>query len=106
MTSKRKNMDAPASAGLVIEVRSELISELHSLDNKIGSVEKRLDSKIDKVLASVHRTQALMEEQRSENKVVLDGLKNVTERQDRVEDEFKDFRQTLQIFIKAQQKVV
>lgn len=91
--------DLPASVGLVKEVRSELLAAIHSthqeLDGKITQLDGRItqldgrvtgvEGKISEVLAVVHRTQALMEEQRSENRIVLDGLKSVMERQDRME---------------------
>ena len=60
--------------------------DLHvSLGAKIDSFRYELKGEIQQVLVAVHRTQALMEEQRSENRIVLDGLKNVIERQDRIE---------------------
>ena len=67
-------------------------AKFYSLDAKIDSVEKRLESKIEQVLVAVHRTQTLMEEQRSENRIVLDGLQNVIQRQDRMETELVELR--------------
>lgn len=92
----------PASVQLVKEVRDELKAEIGSLRAEIGSVDAKVDAvrhelgaQIQQVLVSVHRTQTLMEEQRSENRVVLDGLKNVTERQDRMEGDIVEIRDTL-----------
>ncbi len=121
--------DLPATVGIVKEVRAELISEIRSvhheldgkimqldgkitqLDGKITQLDGRMtqldgkfltqEGKIEKVLSVVHRTQTLMEEQRSENRIVLDGLKSVIERQDRAEEEAKEFRHTIQILVKT-----
>jgi hypothetical protein len=41
-------------------------------------------------MTSVHQTQVLMEEQRGENRIVLDGLRTVLDRQDRLESELAD----------------
>ena len=78
----------PASVGLVKEVRDELRAD-------IRSVEHGLNSKIEQVLISVHRSQVLMEEQRGENRIVLDGIKNIFERQERVEKDFSELRGTV-----------
>ncbi len=89
---KRGHNDLPATVGLVKEVRSELRAEFRKLDSKIDSVNKNLSSKISQVLvavhasqADVHRMQVIVEEQRGENRIVLDGLKNLWDRQDKIE---------------------
>src|SRR5580658_10176507 len=79
--------DVPATVGLVKEVRSELVAEIQSvrhemgalrnemhrdigsLRHDMGAMEDRLNGRIDQVIASVHRTQTLMEEQRGENRI-------------------------------------
>jgi hypothetical protein len=83
--SKLRHDDLPASVGLVKEVRNELHSEISSLENKVTALEHKMMAKFDESLAVAHRTQVLMEEQRNENRIVLDGLKTVLERQDRLE---------------------
>jgi hypothetical protein len=70
---------------------STLDSKYSTLDSKIST----LDSKIEKTIGNTHRIQVLMEEQRSENRIVLDGLKNMMERQDRLEAEIKEVRRFL-----------
>ncbi len=100
---KLRHRDVPASVGLVKEVRDELRADNRAcaadLRGRIDSAESKLGSRIDglgqrlvkvevgleQVLVSVHRTQVLMEEQRGENRIVLDGLKNVHDRLDRIE---------------------
>lgn len=108
--------DLPASVGLVKAIRSELRSEIRavskridSVDKKIDSVEKKIDSvgfsmesrflslesrfdatdaKIESGQATTDRMLVLMEEQRSENRIVMDALKTVLDRQERMERVF------------------
>ena len=63
--------------------------KVDSLDYKIDSFRNELKGDIQQVLVSVHRTEVLMEEQRGENKIVLDGIKNLWERQNRIETEIR-----------------
>ena len=90
--------------------------KVDSLDAKIDSVDKKVDSldaKIDsvrlelkgdiqevkadiqQVLAGVHKTQVLMEQQRSEDRAVMDGLKTMSDRQNKVEADVEDFRRII-----------
>jgi cytochrome b len=99
--------DVPASVGLVKEIRSELRAEIRGLGEKL---EKKIEgvktevhglkseihgikAEVQEVLKSVHHTQVIIEEQRSENRIVLDGLKNMIDRQDRIEQEMSAMRQ-------------
>jgi hypothetical protein len=91
----------PASVKLVKTVRNELKADIQSVQSELKAVESRLDSKIstldskiEKTIGNTHRIQVLMEEQRSENRIVLDGLKNMMERQDRLEAEIKEVRRS------------
>ncbi len=77
--------DLPASVRLVKQIRSELRAELRSLEARLDSLDSKMESRFDQMLVVSHRTQVLMEEQRSENRIVLDGLKTVLDRQDRIE---------------------
>ena len=97
--SKLTHDTVPASVGLVKEVRDELRTDIQSVRHELRSVEHRLDSKIEllrsevkQIGVSAHRTQVLMEEQRSENKIVLDGLKTYIDRQNRVEADVAELR--------------
>lgn len=80
----------PASVGLVKEVRDELRAE-------IRSVEHGLNSKLETVITSAHRIQVIVEEQRSENRIVLDGLKTVLERQERCETDIALLKQRVRL---------
>ncbi len=98
--------DAPASVGLVKEVRNELRAEIraveHRLNFKIKGLDSRfvglgsnflgLESKVEAVaavsketLAAVHRCEVLIEEQRGDNRIVLDAIVSLSERQTRLE---------------------
>ena len=99
----------PASVGLVKGVRSELKAMIGSVDHKVGSLGKKVDSldakidsvrlelkgDIEQVLAGVHKTQVMMEQQRSEDRAVMDGLKTVSDRQNKVEADVEDFRRII-----------
>lgn len=78
-----------------------LEARVDGLDTKftamIKETEGRLGSQIKAVVVSVHRTHTLMEEQRSENRIVLDGIKNVLERMDRLGADQRDLRKTVSI---------
>lgn len=85
-----------------IDHRFESIDHrFEAIDHKFEMVRHEAGQVAEKVLSAIHRTQTLMEEQRGENKIVLDGIKLVMERQDRVEGEVAEFRETLRIFVKA-----
>ena len=126
LLKRMTHRDVPATVGLVLAVRDELLVEtksirhgLDELNHKIDSVDVKLTGKIDslgydmsamesrlegKILAldsRLHGMSILMEEQRSENRVVLDGIKTMIERQDRVEEETREARETLRVFIRA-----
>ena len=109
----------PATVGLVKEVRAELYSEIHVVQEKLDSMDSKFEHKLDTMdkkfeykldamnhqiaqnfeasMAVAHRTQVLMEEQRGENKIVLDGIKSVMERQDRVDVELMEIRGAIKI---------
>jgi chromosome segregation ATPase len=87
---------------------NSLDHKIDSLDHKVDSVDHRLSGeiqklsgKIENLTASVHRSQALMEEQRSENRVVLDGIKLLMQRQDRTDADLKDMSKTLNWLARA-----
>lgn len=75
---KRVTHDSvPASVGHLKEVRNELLSGMDAKFKKVDGQFKEMGARIDKVLEVVlhaesmsHRTLALMEEQRSENRIV------------------------------------
>lgn len=91
---KMQHRDMPATVGLVNDVRDELIARIDGVKEELkGDIHQvaaelhHVKGNVHQVLTAVHRTQALMEEQRSENRIVLNGLKTVLERQDRMDGE-------------------
>lgn len=87
---------------------NDVDARIDRLDAKVDALDMSLNARMDgldakftgmfsEVLVSVHRTQVLMEEQRSENRIVLDGIKNVLERMDRVEVEQREIKNVLRL---------
>lgn len=72
----------------VTSLRQELRHEIKTVRHDMNSMEARLGAKIEQVTSAVHRVQVIVEEQRSENRIVLDGLKTVIDRQDRFEAQY------------------
>jgi hypothetical protein len=63
-------------------------------------VKKRIEqhsmkSQIQDVLTTVRRIQVIVEEQRSKNRIILDGFKIMKESQDRIDGYILDIRTTL-----------
>lgn len=85
--SKVTHKNAPASTGLVKEVRNELRAQTRALEHRLNSRLESIEANTQETLASVHRIQVIVEEQRGENRIVLDGLKTLADRQDRLENE-------------------
>ncbi len=103
ITLDTRHTDLPATVGLVNEVRDELKMEIKgevgSLRGEMNTFKaemyafraetranfSKVDSKLDLLMAAVHRTQALMEEQRSENRIVLDSYKLLWQKQEQID---------------------
>lgn len=71
---------------------SALRGETSALRGEITSLRHETKSDFRKVQASVHRVEVLMEEQRADNRIVLDGLKNLIDRQDGFERDLNEIR--------------
>lgn len=100
----------------VRELRSSMTAEFKQVDAKFNHVDARFnqidarfnqvdarfnetDAKIERVLGAVHRVASevarigvLVEEQNSKNRIVLEGLTGLAQRQDRVESGFADIQ--------------
>ena len=111
--STKKAKDIPVTQEMLYEVRGELKSDISCLrhemksefkqvnsrfeqiDSRFEQIDSRFEqneSKLEKILSvvhdiqsKVHRTQALVEEQNSRNKYVLDGYAALHERLNRQE---------------------
>ena len=122
-TKPLNKRDVPATVGLVKEVRNELRADMRALredvkseiasvkgelKSEIASVNTNLKSEISKTNSSLHRLESevakikvLVEEQRSENRIVLDGFNNFRERQDRFEVRLDEMHDTLKVIRNA-----
>lgn len=83
-----KNQDQPATRKMLSLVRDELKSEIRALDLKIESRFKAVDSRFEEMKTESVRTNILLEEQHSNNRIVLEGLQALWQRQDRIEKRF------------------
>jgi chromosome segregation ATPase len=81
-------------ASLDLKVDS-LDHKIDSLDHKIDSLDHKLESKFEKIQSDIHQMKVLFEEQNHRNSIVLDGLSNLFERQERIENESSEFRQMM-----------
>ncbi len=98
-TKPIKSQDLPTTRGMLDLVRKELKADNRSLSTKMDSrfsemdskfcgLESKfsgLESKMDKVLSEVARIGTLVEEQNSNNRIVLEGLTSLWQRQERSE---------------------
>ena len=66
--------DLPATQGMLQMVRSELKAEIRELRSEMKAEFNRSDAKLEHVLSEVSRLGVLVEEQNSNNRVVLEGL--------------------------------
>lgn len=88
---------APASVGLVKEIRSELKADIRSLGKRMDARFAGIESKIEGLTGEIHRVASLMEEQRNENRIVLDGLAAVISRQERVESDVERINKQIRL---------
>jgi len=78
-------------------VRDELKAKIDSLEARTDSLEARIDSleaKLEsyfkKMMSEIHRIGLLVEEQNARNIIVLDGLRSLFDRQERLEARVRD----------------
>jgi predicted nucleic acid-binding Zn-ribbon protein len=85
--------------GRIDSVEKKLTGRIDSVEKKltgrIDSVEKNLSAKMERMHADIHRVLYLVEEQHAENRTVWDKQAALEVRQDRLEEEVKDIRQTV-----------
>ena len=82
-----KTKDLPATHGMLFEVRDEL--------------KKSMEAGFAELKSLFHQAMLRFEEQRSENKVVLEALQGLSQKQDRLEFEFIDIRDTVRTLAKT-----
>lgn len=90
-----KEADLPASRGLIEAVRQELKADNRQRRAEMRSEFAALDAKLEKVLTAVSQMQIDNEKQRGDNKIVLEALSGLASRQDRVESEVREIKETV-----------
>ena len=109
MGTPTRDKDVLVTAEMLYLVRDELKADVRSsnkridsLDKKIDSLDKKMDSKFDlmdskfdTMTSQIHGLALKVEEQNAQNKVVLDALTGLFQRQDRVEEKVDGFEKFL-----------
>lgn len=92
MKTKNKNYpyltraaDVPVTQKMLYAVRDELKSEISAVKSELKSIESKVDIRFFELTSQIHQIKILTEEQNAKNNIVLDGLVNLFERQDRLE---------------------
>lgn len=80
----------------IASVKSELKTDIELLRCELKADIAEVKSDVQKVLVAVHRVTALVEEQNSRNRYVLDGYQSLHDRQDRVESRVDELETTIQ----------
>jgi hypothetical protein len=78
--------DLPATRGMLQLVRNELKAEIKGGFNRIDAKFNQVDARFEQVLSEVARIGILVEEQNSNNRVVLEGLSGLWQRQEQFEE--------------------
>ena len=86
-----KSHEIPATQAMLYAVRDELISRSNSHETRFDSVDARFQSLEHKLIAEIRRIGVLVEEQRSQNIYVLDGITNLSDRLEKVEKRITHF---------------
>ncbi len=77
--------ELPATQGMLQLVRSELKADIRGLSSEMKAGFNQMDSKFEQVRSDVARIGVLVEEQNSNNRIVLEGLTGLWQRQERIE---------------------
>jgi len=96
MKSKKKEYPYPTRAAnvpvtqrMLYAVRDELKSDINGLrvelKSEMKSIEAKVETRFHELSSQIHQIKILAEEQNAKNNIVLDGLVNLFERQDRLE---------------------
>jgi hypothetical protein len=104
-----QDKDLPATQGMLQLVRNELKSEMKAgfgqVDARFNQIDARfaqfeskfaqVDSRFEQILSEISRIGILVEEQNSRNRIVLEGLAGLWQRQDRIESRVDDVEKTV-----------
>ena len=74
----KNNKGIPATLGIVVELRNEMISRFNGVDARFEQLEAKVDARF-------HELKILIEEQNAKNDFVLDGLSFLHKAQERIE---------------------
>lgn len=77
-----KTADLPATRGMLKSVKTELKAEFKKSSSRL---ESRMDQLENSVLDSVSRMELFYEEQRSDNRIVLEAIVGINQRLERLE---------------------
>ena len=85
--------DLTSSRSEFTSLKGELTSlkgEFTSLRVDMNAGFSKIDAKFEKLISEIHHTRLQAEEQRANNRYVLDGYQSLYDRQERVEDKVKN----------------
>lgn len=71
-------------------LESKMDSKFAAMGARLALQESKFDARFEELLVSAHRTQAIVEEQRSENRIMLEALNGFVHRMDRMEKRLDD----------------
>ena len=72
------------------------------MNSRFESLEAKMDSRFEEMMSVIHKNNALVEEQNSRNRVVLDALVGISERFDRTERENNERFECIEAAIQSQ----
>lgn len=87
--------DVPVTAGMLAEVRSELLSRIDQTKLELRAEIQEVKAELVGIKADVARLGFLIEEQNARNKIVLDALAAFIDRQARVEHRMDVIEETV-----------
>ncbi len=97
-----QDKDLPATQGMLQLVRRELKAEMKAgfrqVDARFAQIDSRfaqMDSKLELISSDIARIGVLVEEQNSKNRILLEALTGLWQRQDRVETRVDEVEKTV-----------
>ena len=96
-----KTKDLPATHEMLHEVRNELKQVMEAGFKRVSADVVQVKSETHEIKSLFHQAMLRFEEQRAENKVVLEALQGLAQRQDRLESDFVEVRNVTRALAKA-----
>ena len=94
----QKTKDLPATHGMLFEVRDELNASINGVKKELQG---KMEAGFSEMKSLFHQAMLRFEEQRSENKVVLEALHSLIQRQDKLDSEFVEVRDIVRSLAKG-----